>query len=138
MYFYSECSRNVCLPFLNSHTRKSFFRLCTHRSPLVLNCALTRVETVSCELFNNPSASFIMAASETIILSNGGTIRQRSGKGTIRKRFPLQKPKWEKINLQSGTLTMKTFCRMRSYLPNRWPLSYLNLTKNLKIYIRRQ
>ena len=25
-----------------------------------------------------------------------GTIRQRSGKGAIRKRFPLQKPRWEK------------------------------------------
>ena len=28
--------------------------------------------------------------------------------------------------------------RMSSYFPNRWPLSYLNLTKNMKIYIRRQ
>ena len=27
---------------------------------------------------------------------------------------------------------------MSSYFPNRWPLSYLNLTKNMKIYIRRQ
>ena len=25
-----------------------------------------------------------------------GTSRQRSGKGAIRKRFPLQKPRWEK------------------------------------------
>ena len=28
-----------------------------------------------------------------------GTSRQRSGKGTIRKRFPLQKPRWEKTKL---------------------------------------
>ena len=28
--------------------------------------------------------------------------------------------------------------RLRSYFPNRWPLSYLNLTKNMKTYIRRQ
>ena len=28
--------------------------------------------------------------------------------------------------------------RMSSYFPNRWPLSYLNLTKNMKTYIRRQ
>ena len=28
--------------------------------------------------------------------------------------------------------------RMISYFPNRWPLSYLNLTKNMKTYIRRQ
>ena len=27
--------------------------------------------------------------------------------------------------------------RMSSYFPNRWPLSYLNLTKNMKTYIRR-
>ena len=28
--------------------------------------------------------------------------------------------------------------RMSSYFPNRWPLSYLNLMKNMKTYIRRQ
>ena len=28
--------------------------------------------------------------------------------------------------------------RMSSYFPNRWPFSYLNLTKNMKTYIRRQ
>ena len=28
--------------------------------------------------------------------------------------------------------------RMSSYFPKRWPLSYLNLTKNMKKYIRRQ
>ena len=28
--------------------------------------------------------------------------------------------------------------RMSSYFPNRWPLSYLNLTKNMTTYIRRQ
>ena len=28
-----------------------------------------------------------------------GTSRQRSGKGAIRKRFPLQKPRWEKAKL---------------------------------------
>ena len=28
-----------------------------------------------------------------------GTSRQRSGKGAIRKRFPLQKPRWEKTKL---------------------------------------
>ena len=26
------------------------------------------------------------------------TRRQRSGKGTIRNKFPLQKPRWEKLN----------------------------------------
>ena len=28
--------------------------------------------------------------------------------------------------------------RMSSYFPKRWPLSYLNLIKNMKTYIRRQ
>ena len=27
-----------------------------------------------------------------------GTSRQRSGKGAIRNKFPLQKPRWEKLN----------------------------------------
>ena len=36
------------------------------------------------------------------------TSRQRSGKCAIRKRFPLQKLRWEKLNFQSGTYTMKT------------------------------
>ena len=67
------------------------------------------------------------------------TSRQRSGKGAIRKRLPLQKPRWEKPNKQSGTYTMKTFRKPNEQLfPNRWPLSYLNLTKNMQTYIRRQ
>ena len=28
--------------------------------------------------------------------------------------------------------------RISRYFPNRWPLSYINLTKNMKTYIRRQ
>ena len=45
----------------------------------------------------------------------------------------------KKPNQQTGTYTMKHIVsRMSSYFPNRWPLSYLNLTKNMKTYIRRQ
>ena len=45
----------------------------------------------------------------------------------------------KKPNQQSGTYTMKHIVsRMSSYFPNRWPLSYLNLTKNMKTYIRLQ
>ena len=45
----------------------------------------------------------------------------------------------KKPNQQSGTYTMKHIViRMSSYFPNRWPLSYLNLIKNMKTYIRRQ
>ena len=68
-----------------------------------------------------------------------GTSRQRSGKGAIRKRFPLQKPRWEKTKLTIRYLYHETIVsRMGSYFPNRWPLSYLNLTKNMKTYTRRQ
>ena len=68
-----------------------------------------------------------------------GTSRQRSGKGAIRKRFPLQKPRWEKTKLTIRYLYHETIVsRMGSYFPNRWPLSYLNLTKNMKTHIRRQ
>ena len=45
----------------------------------------------------------------------------------------------KKPNQQSGTYTMKHIVsRMSSYFPNRWPLSYLNLIKNMRTYIRRQ
>ena len=45
----------------------------------------------------------------------------------------------KKPNQQSGTYTMKHIVsRMSSYFPNRWPLSYLNLTKTMKTHIRRQ
>ena len=45
----------------------------------------------------------------------------------------------KKPNYQSGTYTIKHIVsRMSSYFPNRWPLSYLNLIKNMKTNIRRQ
>ena len=45
----------------------------------------------------------------------------------------------KKPNQQPGTYTMKHIVsRMSSYFPNRWPLSYLNLTKNMETYTRRQ
>ena len=37
-----------------------------------------------------------------------GTSRQRSGKGAIRKRFPLQKPRWEKTKLTTRHLHHET------------------------------
>ena len=64
------------------------------------------------------------AQSERSSHSKKGTSRQRSGKGAIRRRFPLQKRRWEKHIVS----------RMSSYFPKRWPLSYLNLTKNMKTY----
>ena len=68
-----------------------------------------------------------------------GTSRQRSGKGAIRKRFPLQKPRWEKTKPTTRYLYHETIAsRMGSYFPNRWPLSHPNLTKNMKTHIRRQ
>ena len=43
-------------------------------------------------------------------------------------------PRWEKTKLPRKHFVS----RMRSFLPNRWPLIYLNLTKNMKTYMRRQ
>ena len=85
-------------------------------------------------------ANYLMASyRDTLYASWKGTSRQRSGKGAIRKRFPLQKPRWEKTKLTIRYLYHETIVsRMGSYFPNRWPLSYLNLTKNMKTYIRRQ
>ena len=42
---------------------------------------------------------YIFYSSQTRITPKKGTSRQRSGKGAIRKRFPLQKPRWEKNKL---------------------------------------
>ena len=45
----------------------------------------------------------------------------------------------KKPNQQSGTYTTKHIVsRTSSYFPNRWPLSYLYLIKNMKTHIRRQ
>ena len=41
--------------------------------------------------------------------SKKGTSRQRSGKGAIRKRFPLQKPRWEKTKLTVRYLYHETY-----------------------------
>ena len=38
-----------------------------------------------------------------------GTSRQRSGKGAIRERFPLQKPRWEKTKLTIRYLYHETY-----------------------------
>ena len=42
-------------------------------------------------------------------ISKKGTSRQRSGKGAIRKRFPLQKPRWEKTKLTIRYLYHETY-----------------------------
>ena len=42
-------------------------------------------------------------------LGEKGTSRQRSGKGAIRERFPLQKPRWEKTKITIRYLYHKTF-----------------------------
>ena len=43
------------------------------------------------------------------VQSQKGTSRQRSGKGAIRKRFPLQKPRWEKTKLTIKYLYHETY-----------------------------
>ena len=58
-----------------------------------------------------------------------GTSRQRSGKGAIRKRFPLQNRGGKKHNNQALIPRKHTVSRMSSYFPIRWPLSYLSLIK---------
>ena len=43
------------------------------------------------------------------LIKEKGTSRQRSGKGAIRKRFPLQKPRWEKTKLTIRYLYHETY-----------------------------
>ena len=62
---------------------------------------------------------------------------QRSGKGAIRKRILLRKPRWEKtlkVNKKNQVLIPRKHIvsQTSSYFPNRWSLSYLNLTKIVK------
>ena len=42
------------------------------------------------------------------VTTEKGTSRQRSGKGAIRKKFPLQKPRWEKNKLTIRYLYQET------------------------------
>ena len=68
-----------------------------------------------------------------------GTSRQRSGKVQSAKNSHSKNRGGKKRNQQSGTDTKKTFRKPNEQLfPNRWPLSYLNLTKTMKTQIRRQ
>ena len=73
-------------------------------------------------------------------LKEKGTSMQRSGKGAIRKKIPTPKTEAGKKQTNNQALyTMKHIVsRISRYFPNRWPLSYLNLTENMKTYIRRQ
>ena len=113
--FYERCGNLPYIPFELCHEQTA-------------SCFLNKInERTSCTV------------SKLHVFSSKGTSRQRSGKGAIRKRFPLQKPRWEKTKLTIRYLYHETIVsRMGSYFPNRWPLSYLNLTKNMKTYIRRQ
>ena len=81
----------------------------------------------------SPEAGYIARRQYNLSRVNKkGTSRQRSGKGAIRKRFPLQKPRWEKTKLTIRYLYHETYRK-----PNE-QLSYLNLTKTMKTHIRRQ
>ena len=55
---------------------------------------------------------------EHIIVSNiyKGTSRQRSGKGATRKRFPLQKPRWEKTKPTIRYLYHETYSKPNEQL----------------------
>ena len=65
-----------------------------------------------------------------------GTSRQRSGKGAIRKKFPLQKNEVGNLIDNSVLILGKHIVsRVSSFLPNRRPLSYPK-NKNMKTHIR--
>ena len=58
-----------------------------------------------------------------------GTSRQRSGKGAIRKRFPLQKPRWEKPKLTIRYLYYETYRKPNEQLCSQKVATQLNVTK---------
>ena len=51
----------------------------------------------------------VVASTQALAARGEGTSRQRSGKGAIRKRFPLQKPRWEKTKLTIRYLYHETY-----------------------------
>ena len=67
--------------------------------------------------------SGILFVHKTLQHMQRGTSRQRSGKGAIRKRFPLQKPRWEKTKLTIRYLYHETYRKPNEQLtynePNR-------------------
>ena len=67
-----------------------------------------------------------------------GTSRQRSGKGAIRKGFPLQKPRWEKTKLTIRYLYHEniSLAKLAAFFPIGG--HYVTLTENMITYIRRQ
>ena len=77
----------------------------------------SHVQTVNCECelwYLLQGACFIQ-----------DTSRQWSGKVEIWKKFPIQKPRWEKLNWQLGTYDEKTYRKPSEQLfPNRRSLSY--------------
>ena len=53
--------------------------------------------------FNKPINAQNIDITE-VLVEKKDTRRQRSGKATIKKRFPLQKPKWEKTIMNNQVL----------------------------------
>ena len=68
-----------------------------------------------------------------------GTSRKDQEKAQSEKDSHSKNRGWKKSKLTIRYLYHETYRKPNEQLfPNRWPLSYLNLTKNIKTYIRRQ
>ena len=65
---------------------------------------VTNMVMIYCSFVKILGLELLMEDWETTRVLEKGTSRQRSGKGAIRKRFPLQKPRWEKTKLTIGHL----------------------------------
>ena len=115
---------------------------------IVGSCILQSIETrflaenVRVKSFKNASISALEQKLSTMDLScydKKVQVGKDQEKAQSEKDSHSKNRGGKKPNQQSGTYTMKHIVsRMSSYFPNRWPLSYLNLTKNMKTYIRRQ
>ena len=81
--------------------------------PEMANRAITRfpILEVWAPAVRSPSSAALWTDSVTDnwLVVYKGTSRQRSGKGAIRKRFPLQKPRWEKTKLTIRYLYHETY-----------------------------
>ena len=84
--------------------------LCRFESQNMKNENLSEMRSyMKCQMDCLQLHKLLSAISLYYLIRQEGTSRQRSGKGAIRKRFPLQKPRWEKTKLTIRYLYHETY-----------------------------
>ena len=93
------------------HGRCMRWTILTYLSPVRGSIEVIRWSVMP---YGNPDS--LHKANFSFMALGKGTSRQRSGKGAIRKRFPLQKPRWEKTKLTIRYLYHETYRKLNEQL----------------------